>query len=420
MSPCIPLILCLAPILREEPPRVAAVWPSGPVDLVVALRDPGPEEWARSLPGQAIELPSPANAPTRLAIAAARWDDDRRTLRLATDPHPSAGPYRLPLPAGPVEYDLHGVEARWWPPDADLDAPPARTIWLPSFQAQDASPLLQESAPHRDLAARLAGGGTLQLHALLLLPEGPMALRLAGPAGIEAELDFEPLDFEPGADDPSRSIAEREVESFGEPIELIVRLTSDRAIAVERFEVEAGPADRPPPPIARRSLLLPWAPPAPTQPEPAPPLPDSLLGGDPARGAELFFGDRAKCSSCHRVDGRGESIGPDLSRIAADYDAAALFRELENPSAAIRPEYLPFTLATSDGRVAAGIVRADGPDRLMVIGADGKPTSILRAEVSEIRATSTSIMPVGLTGVIGAEGVRDLLAYLLQRRGPAR
>src|SRR5262249_42222965 len=38
--------------------------------------------------------------------------------------------------------------------------------------------------------------------------------------------------------------------------------------------------------------------------------------GDPAAGERLFFHARGpRCFACHRVDGRGAAIGPDLSTI---------------------------------------------------------------------------------------------------------
>ena len=37
---------------------------------------------------------------------------------------------------------------------------------------------------------------------------------------------------------------------------------------------------------------------------------DASPVGDPARGAQLFFG-AAKCAGCHLVGGRGAAIGPD-------------------------------------------------------------------------------------------------------------
>jgi len=67
--------------------------------------------------------------------------------------------------------------------------------------------------------------------------------------------------------------------------------------------------------------------------------------------------------------------------------------------------------------VLVGVVRAEGGDRLRVVGADAKEVELPRSEIEEIRPVSTSIMPVGLAGALGQRDLRDLLAYLSARQG---
>jgi hypothetical protein len=59
-----------------------------------------------------------------------------------------------------------------------------------------------------------------------------------------------------------------------------------------------------------------------------------------------------------------------------------------------------------------GVVRAEGADAVKVSDIDAKQTIIPKAEVEEIRPSTSSIMPVGLLGAIGDDNTRDLLAYL--------
>ena len=75
-------------------------------------------------------------------------------------------------------------------------------------------------------------------------------------------------------------------------------------------------------------------------------------------------------------------------------------------------------MTLKDGRVAMGVVRAEGADALKVGDIDAKQTVIPRAEVEEIRPSPSSIMPVGLLGAIGEERTRDLLAYLTSSLAP--
>jgi putative heme-binding domain-containing protein len=170
--------------------------------------------------------------------------------------------------------------------------------------------------------------------------------------------------------------------------------------------------------LLRDRLAVPWAP-APT-PAPGPPPPSpNLAGGDRVRGQAVFFGETARCSNCHQIRGEGKSVGPDLTGLAGR-DRAAVFRDIAEPSAAIRPDYVPFTVALKDGRVVVGIVRAEGADAIRVTDTDAKATLIPRTEIEELRPSATSIMPVGLVGAIGEDKLRDLLAFLTAPPPPAK
>jgi putative heme-binding domain-containing protein len=78
----------------------------------------------------------------------------------------------------------------------------------------------------------------------------------------------------------------------------------------------------------------------------------------------------------------------------------------------INPDYISYTVALKDGRVAVGVVRAEGADAIRVSDTEAKTTVVPRAEIEELRPSATSIMPVGLVGAIGEAGMRDLVAYL--------
>src|SRR5262249_20279424 len=64
-----------------------------------------------------------------------------------------------------------------------------------------------------------------------------------------------------------------------------------------------------------------------------------INGGSWARGREVFFGPQANCAKCHKVNGAGGAIGPDLSNlIHRDYDS--VLRDIRFPSVAINPDHL--------------------------------------------------------------------------------
>src|SRR4051794_11710386 len=55
--------------------------------------------------------------------------------------------------------------------------------------------------------------------------------------------------------------------------------------------------------------------------------------GDVNRGRALFAdGRRAGCARCHKVDGRGGELGPDLSSIGAKFAREHLIESVLDPS----------------------------------------------------------------------------------------
>jgi putative heme-binding domain-containing protein len=139
-------------------------------------------------------------------------------------------------------------------------------------------------------------------------------------------------------------------------------------------------------------------------------VPD-LSGGDPDRGRAIFLGDQARCSQCHAFRGQGGKAGPDLTEIGRK-SRAEIYRAIAVPSAAIEPDYTSYTVATRDGQVVAGVVRAEGADAIRVVDTSARATIVSRNQIREIRPSATSIMPAGLAAALGDSSVRDLIAYL--------
>jgi putative heme-binding domain-containing protein len=139
--------------------------------------------------------------------------------------------------------------------------------------------------------------------------------------------------------------------------------------------------------------------------------PPELDGGSWARGYREFFGEKAMCSKCHTIYGRGGSIGPDLSNLI-HRDYTSVLRDITHPSFAINPDYLSYILSLNDGRVLAGVVHTT--DKTISIGdTKGETTTLKRADVDEMHASPVSTMPEKLPELLGAERMRDLLTFLL-------
>ncbi len=137
---------------------------------------------------------------------------------------------------------------------------------------------------------------------------------------------------------------------------------------------------------------------------------------DPAAGRRIFTHPRlAICSRCHRVEGRGQDIGPDLSTIGQT-ERRRILQSILQPSAEVAPSYQPWSIETKDGKVRVGLLIDTNLDTYTYVDEKGTRFKVKTGDVAETRAVPTSIMPEGLADRLTDQELRDLLAYLSSLR----
>jgi len=412
-----------------EPARPVAIWPAGPLDVALAFSRPVEPEWPRSLVGKSISIfDAAANRAGdhglgkplgKLQIAGVTIRDGGRTVMLATDPHAAAATYALnPCPGSRNDrswtYDLSGVEVSWSASNQNEGEGPHWKGWWPDLDLGACRQQLTGSAPHERGFELFDRPGHLTVNALVSLPAGEAVVRVEAAGAVS---DAMLGDEQPAAQsaDSKTQFVDFSLTTRGDPLFLTLTTQTGEKLRPPFLRASwASSKNRPLAKIPREWFLLPWAPVALAPAQAAPEVVPALDGGDPKRGELLFQSDQARCSQCHRVGDRGGTIGPDLSNVAAK-GQTHIYRSIAAPSAEILPEYRPFTVALHDGRVLAGIVRAQQSDEITVTDTSAKTTTLPRDAIEHIRPSGTSIMPVGLAGVLGNTGLRDLIAYLISK-----
>jgi putative heme-binding domain-containing protein len=135
--------------------------------------------------------------------------------------------------------------------------------------------------------------------------------------------------------------------------------------------------------------------------------------GDIAKGKTLFE-DRTgvACIQCHRVQGQGAEIGPDLSGAGAQFDRRTLAESILWPNRAVREGYTLTRFELSDGDEVLGMIRAETTDSISLQPASGESMLLPKSRVRSRQPTSQSLMPEGLEGALSLDDFADLLAYL--------
>ncbi|MFO1009761.1 MAG: PVC-type heme-binding CxxCH protein [Planctomycetota bacterium] len=135
-------------------------------------------------------------------------------------------------------------------------------------------------------------------------------------------------------------------------------------------------------------------------------LPIASQPGDAAAGKLIF---EKNCIQCHRVDGKGAEIGPDLTGMGT-HGAADLLPVILDPNRTVEAGYSEWQLETKDGKLVTGTMAREDA-RAVVLRSTNGDAEVPRDDIEWIKNTGRSPMPEGLES-IGAEGFRDLFAYL--------
>jgi putative heme-binding domain-containing protein len=449
----------------KEMPQPILAWAAGPREVRIAFDRPLAPARLKELakgaaieygpyvsPGDRFETLRPPYEVVQRQLATPRHDlrvvsvqvtGDRRTLVLTTGPHAGAGPHALTLPGlgRPVKpaagelpqhpaidlgYDLCGVMATWRPDDP---AAAGWSGWLPHLDLAAARPFTIASAEHDALWQKVRQPGTLSLHTRLDLwhmlrpavqpgstldhtpPPEEVTLTLTASGAIKAKAfagSSEGSTTKDGRDQLRIKIRPKE----GEPLALEVSIPTGREPVLE--VAYTTDEDSRPRALPLRRLLLPWAP---TRAQPPAELVaerkiPELEGGNWARGRDVFFSEQALCSRCHRVRGQGRDLAPDLSNLV-HRDYASVLRDIREPSAALNPDHIGYTVELKDGRVLTGVVRGGAGDTLVVGDSAGKEISVPRDQVAAQTPSPVSVMPQDMDKTLGPERMRDLMTFLL-------
>ncbi|MGE0759717.1 MAG: hypothetical protein AB7O38_22060 [Pirellulaceae bacterium] len=130
--------------------------------------------------------------------------------------------------------------------------------------------------------------------------------------------------------------------------------------------------------------------------------------GDAERGQQVFH---RLCGQCHRIHGRGQDVGPDITRNGrSSFDQ--LLSNVFDPSLVIGPAYQAVTAVTVEGRILTGLITEESEQRVILKLQGGQLETIPRAGLEELLPSQLSLMPEGLERQLMPQEIADLFAFL--------
>ncbi|MDE0839376.1 MAG: HEAT repeat domain-containing protein, partial [Kiritimatiellae bacterium] len=137
----------------------------------------------------------------------------------------------------------------------------------------------------------------------------------------------------------------------------------------------------------------------------------SLQGGDVDQGRLVFeTHGAAQCVRCHKVNGQGSTIGPDLSAIGLAKKRLELLEAVVDPGATIASGFGLVSMTMKDGTAVGGTLIDETEDAVSLKDADGKTHTYAKAGIKQ-RSDPVSGMPP-MAAILKPVELRDLIAYL--------
>jgi putative membrane-bound dehydrogenase-like protein len=130
--------------------------------------------------------------------------------------------------------------------------------------------------------------------------------------------------------------------------------------------------------------------------------------GQRERGKQLFA---QHCAACHRIDGVGVNIGPDISDSRTQTPMQLLVSILD-PNRAIDNNYFRVTVLMKDGTVHDGIVIEESSQHLALKNANQPSIAVSKSELESVKASGMSLMPEGIEAQLDPQAMADLVSYI--------
>ena len=138
----------------------------------------------------------------------------------------------------------------------------------------------------------------------------------------------------------------------------------------------------------------------------------AMAGGNAAEGKKVFWEKaEASCLRCHKVNGEGGEVGPELGKVAATHPREYLLESIAYPNKHIAQGYETLVVTLKNGQVYAGILKKETDAELEINSPEDGMLKLKKADVKE-RERGLSGMPEGLADVIGRRDLRDVVEYL--------
>jgi len=142
------------------------------------------------------------------------------------------------------------------------------------------------------------------------------------------------------------------------------------------------------------------------------PYREALVGGDADSGRRIFFyKQEVSCLRCHKVNGEGGEVGPEMKGIGTRQKRDYLLESIVDPNKQIAKGYESVLLVLNNGQTRTGVLKGEDAKEIRLMTAEGKLVTVAKDEIDE-RHPGKSAMPEDVIKKLSKSELRDLVEFL--------
>jgi len=128
---------------------------------------------------------------------------------------------------------------------------------------------------------------------------------------------------------------------------------------------------------------------------------------DLKNGKTLF---RQSCAICHKFDGEGKDLGPDLTGVGL-HGGLVLLTHVLDPNRVVEGNFIPENVTTKKEEEHFGLVMRENKETLTLKGLEGE-IEIKKDDIVQRISTGLSLMPEGFEA-LGEKNLGDIIGYMV-------
>jgi quinoprotein glucose dehydrogenase len=138
----------------------------------------------------------------------------------------------------------------------------------------------------------------------------------------------------------------------------------------------------------------------------------ALFGGDAAAGKSIFIeNQQIACFRCHKINGEGGDVGPDLTGLGERKGREYLLESIVQPNKQIAIGFESVLLTMKGGAEFAGLVKSETDTELVLNSPEDGIMTLKKADV-QARQRGLSAMPEEMVTFLSKRELRDIIEFL--------